>query len=140
MSEQKPLSQQWKELNPVMKGIAIVLVVAFCVMLVTKHSDQSQTSTQPALRVSQDYRLAAPGGDKDLLIGVSKSDAGEITSALVAKDWARIQGLLRTGQAFIVEDGIQVKFIESTLAYKRVSIQGGKMLGRTGWLPREYIK
>lgn len=63
----------------------------------------------------------------------------ELTKAAVAKDYLGMADLEVRGRIFGVDQGTRVLPIDSGFAKTKVRILEGKGLGRSGWVPYEFV-
>jgi len=77
-----------------------------------------------------------------ICLGATKDEAGQITSALLIKDYI---GILELPGAFCVGNGSKIKLLEKDFPYRRVRIIEGinevdtDKFGLSGWLPLEWV-
>jgi len=79
-------------------------------------------------------------GDDLVILGVSREAQEKVDKALYAKDTIGIAQLLANGEAFAVDICTKAKIIDSAVALREVRILEGKNMGKSGWLPYEWIR
>ena len=76
----------------------------------------------------------------ETIVGVTQSDFNILMEAAVNKDSYRWVELLKQGRAFMISAGTKVSLLTTKLGVYQVRILSGPMIGRSGWLPREFVR
>ncbi|XOB41784.1 MAG: hypothetical protein ACKKMS_00070 [Candidatus Nealsonbacteria bacterium] len=79
-------------------------------------------------------------GEDKIVLGITKEDQDKIGKALSAEDWMGITELISIGKAFSVGICTKAKVIDRAMFLRQVRILEGENIGKSGWLPYEWIK
>jgi len=80
------------------------------------------------------------GGDDLVILGVSREAQEKVDKALYAKDTIGIAQLLANGEAFAVDICTKAKIIDSAVGLREVRILEGENMGKSGWIPYEWVR
>ncbi len=69
----------------------------------------------------------------------TKEVSTKTIKALIAKDWYGLQELMLNEGVFGVQNGTKALIIDVSFESRQVRILQGEMLGKSGWLPKEYV-
>lgn len=95
-------------------------------------------STPPA-SVGSEVVIYAPNLDTAYL-GVDKESYDMWIKAASAKDYIGMAQLEALGKVFPVSNGTKVLVIDRNFALRKVRVLEGDAFGKSGWLPREWLK
>lgn len=125
----------------VLLGIVIVLVALIGSGGDSKKDGKTQSPAPTAaerLRVGEEGILRVEGQEQ-VLVATSKENLDKVVKALVAKDTEGLAQMVLAGEAFLVDSGTKVRVIDTALGVRQVRIFDGGTLGRTGWVPMEFV-
>jgi len=75
-----------------------------------------------------------------ILVGKTAADLAEVTRIAMVRDSTAEVKLRQAGDAFLVEDGVKAKVLESDmLGGIHVRILSGGNANRDGWVPSDYL-
>lgn len=89
--------------------------------------------------VGSEATIQAPNLN-EVYLAIDKETFDLWTKACVAKDYVGMAQLEASGRVFTVPNGTKVLVIDSSFATRQVRVLAGNALGKSGWLPYEWLK
>jgi hypothetical protein len=90
------------------------------------------------VQVGEEGRLRA-GTEPIVTVAVTRADFDELGKAAAAKDNIGFFNVVLAGRAFPVDRNTRVLVIDMDPNVRRVRILEGPELGRSGWVPMEFV-
>lgn len=110
-------------------------------MIISAITDSSTTNSKKIEHLSLgDEGFLYANGIKDRVpIAISNEAVDELVNALMAEDMYGVAELYLNGKIFDVNQFTKAKIIDTSLSTTKVRILEGKSVGRSGWIPYEWI-
>lgn len=74
------------------------------------------------------------------VVAVDEKSEDVVTKASVANDTYGIAELVMNNQAFLVPNCTKVQVIDQSFAIRKIRILEGDQIGKSGWVPMEFVK
>ena len=140
---------KWGKKEKIMGGVIGFIFLIIIIAISGGDNKSTSTPSQPTSKTPsigeegiinfRDDKSDCSGEDK-VLLGTTKEAQDKVGKTLLAKDEMGIAELLITGEAFGVAICTKAKVIDSAVGIRQVRILEGENLGKSGWLPYEWIK
>lgn len=96
------------------------------------------SDTQSRKAVGQNGLLDNGG---QITVAIDEAAYNELDKIMRAKDSIGYASMIIDGRAFVVQSPTRVLVLDNTYGLTQVRIkQPGKHLGKSGWVPREWVK
>jgi len=119
----------------VLAGLSVIGVFFIYVMMT---ADYSSTKSNQYKRTGEEGFLSASSAN--VVVPVTQQDLDRAIELGVANDDLGIAQMVATGHAFIVPQNTRVKVIQTTMTTTEVRILSGDFTGKSGWVPKEFVK
>lgn len=116
--------------------LAIVIIIG--VVIGTCLAGQPEPSPEPS-DVGSEATIQVPNLEV-VYLAIDEQAFDEWTKACVAEDYIGMAQLQASGKVFTVPNGTKVLVIDSSFASIEVRILEGDAIGRSGWIPYEWVK
>ncbi len=133
-SKKKPLS---KKLIYTLIGSVVLLIL---ISIGTSGSSAPSTPAPQIDSVSVGETGYLESSASNVLVATTKDNLDEIVKLSVANDTEGLAQMTLDGDAYIVDQGTQVRVIDTTIGTREVRILEGKQYGKSGWVPVEFVK
>ena len=77
--------------------------------------------------------------DGAVYVAAVKGATNEVVTAVNRKDAAGLEALEKSGQAFRVDSGTEVRVTGESFNERRIEVTDGPQKGRQGWVPFEWL-
>ncbi|MCD5384229.1 hypothetical protein LR066_05695 [candidate division WOR-3 bacterium] len=123
-------------------GCATVFAVIIAVIVFVVYQDRkSPTTKQKSSSIIITGDIARLSADVDPIpVGISKKAMDKFTEAAITKDDHGIVQLFAWGVVFPVSNNTKVRILQVGLMLIKIRILEGEHDGKSGWVPREWIK
>ncbi|MFA6145940.1 MAG: hypothetical protein WC697_01230 [Patescibacteria group bacterium] len=133
------------------KTLLLPWILIFFVILIIgliSHYSQVKNNTPQNIEPTSDFNsidigkqgvLRIAGKNDDVLVGSSQQVTEVLVKASVAGDIDRMTQLVLNGDAYYIPAGTSVLVINESQTLTEVKILKGKMVGHSGWVPREFV-
>jgi hypothetical protein len=118
----------------VLSGFAIVSCLLLCGC-----NPVAETREKHIVNTGEEAWLVH-GGDLNLPVALSKSDAYAVAAAFDGHDQAKLQPMREQGKLVEVIAGTRVKVIGGSNNERHIRILNGPEANRTGWVPFEWLR
>jgi hypothetical protein len=116
-------------------GLLLILVFFIYAML---NTDSKSSGSQQYKHVGDEGYLHS--SSTNVIVPITQTDLDRAIQLGVANDDIGIAEMVARGRALIVDQNTKVKVIQTTTATAEVRILTGSFTGRSGWVPKEFIK
>jgi hypothetical protein len=116
-------------------GLLLILVFFIYAML---NTDFKSSGSQQYKHVGDEGYLHS--SSTNVIVPITQTDLDRAIQLGVANDDIGIAEMVARGRALIVDQNTKVKVIQTTTATAEVRILTGSFTGRSGWVPKEFIK
>ena len=103
-------------------------------------AEQELAQSSPIPSISTGDTITLNVGESGHALVADWDDHGDLVKFSIAGDEIGFLKMLRTGRAFVVTSGTQVKVIQTGIIAYEVRVLDGGNAGRSGWIEREFLK
>lgn len=127
--------------------VVILLIVGFVILLVAfggGGEKSSSPATQSSILGVGEEGILNNNSDKNdvsgvAILAVDEKAFDDFIQAQIADDKLGYSQMLGAGRFFVVDNGTAVKVIDTGFAKRKVRILEGEHLGKSGWIPYEFV-
>ena len=123
--------------------IVLMIIVGIFASRKPEQSEQIFQPTTKYLKIGEEGIINNNSDKNDLsgvaVLGVSKEALNKFIDTQIADDKIGYLQMLGRGELFIVDNGISVKVIKTSMFLREVRILEGEYFGESGWIPYEFV-